>query len=98
MQVLLLREFGFALERKVVASTSCTHLHHLQAQFVFFRKDTLLQGLHLFWRDMVDVHPHRFAHRGASLQRPVLIGQAAVVHLNESALQLGIAASHSPHH
>ena len=97
-QVILLRQLRLAAEHQVVALATSRQLQHHQSQLVLPGQDALPHLQHLLPGDMVHVHAHGGGWRGASLQHAVLARQAAVVHLQQSALHLLVTLAHTAHH
>ena len=82
----------------MVTLTSRAPLQHQQPKLILPGKDAFLHSLHLVGRNMVDVHTHAAAHTRRPLQRPVLVGQTAVVHLLQQVLLADITHADGLHY
>ena len=81
----------------MVTLAACAQLQHQQAKLVLKTQNLLLDLLHLRLRNVVNVHAHGGAHACGALERAIVVGQARVVHLHQSALQLCVALAYCSH-
>ena len=87
-KVLLVAHSQMALESSVQAFSSCALFEKQQPQLFLVCKNTLNKRLHFLGWDMVNIHAHRVSYASRSFETSILIRQARIVELQETALQL----------